>query len=79
MDGEGNIYVTGTFEGALEIGAHMLVSAGSNDIFLAKLTPEGEPLWARSFGNVESQYFSRIAVHASGEVVLLARLAGTIA
>ena len=53
-DGDGNLYVTGTFEGTLPLGPSVLLSAGKRDIFVAKLAPDrGSVLWASAFGSVE--------------------------
>jgi hypothetical protein len=45
QDAAGNVYVTGTFSGAINLGGGSLVSAGASDIFLAKYSPTGAYLW----------------------------------
>ncbi len=53
-DGSGNIFVTGTFSGALVLGAHVSPSRDSA-IFVAKLDSGLSPVWAASSAEV-SQY-----------------------
>lgn len=50
VDGQGAVYVAGTFRNTLVLGADTLVSHGGQDIFLAKFSPNGTPIWARSGG-----------------------------
>lgn len=52
-DSAGNIYLTGRFESPdLTLGSFTLTNAGSgeSDVFLVKLSPQGQVLWAYSFG-----------------------------
>jgi len=46
VDGQGNAYVTGHFEGTASFGPHTLHAAGASDMFLAKVSPDGQFLWA---------------------------------
>ena len=45
-DSSGNSYVTGQFNGASIFGTHLLTSMGSQDIFVVKINPSGNVLWA---------------------------------
>jgi hypothetical protein len=36
-EGSGNVYVTGSFENTVAVGGIVLTSAGSHDVFVAKL------------------------------------------
>jgi hypothetical protein len=49
-DSNNNIFVVGYFEDTIYFGIHELASKGSYDIFLAKIAPAGQILWAKSFG-----------------------------
>lgn len=53
-DSERNIIITGSFRDTVDMdpgsGTNKLDSDGSNDIFLAKLDPDGELLWAYGIG-----------------------------
>jgi hypothetical protein len=54
-DAAGNIYATGTFEGTVDFdpgpGTYTLTSAGFHSIFIYKLDPSGNLLWAKGCGN----------------------------
>ena len=47
---EGDILVAGAFAHALYIGDDVLRGAGADNIFVVKLSPDGERRWARAFG-----------------------------
>jgi len=51
-DNAGNCYVTGYFNGTITMGSYTLVSSGANDIFIAKLDPNGNYIWAIRDGGV---------------------------
>jgi hypothetical protein len=70
VDGMGNIYLTGGFAGALDLGAMTLIAAGSYDIFLVKLGPTGNLIWAKQFGNPQSQDPGPLVVDSAGNVIL---------
>ncbi|KYF59658.1 hypothetical protein BE08_26555 [Sorangium cellulosum] len=95
MDGSGNIALTGTFWGDLDLGAVRLQSRGGpvhisqgddpgpfpapgGDIFVMKLAPEGDLLWARSFGDDKSQAATSIAMTEGGELALTGNMAGRL-
>jgi len=48
LDALGNVYITGSFDDTISFGATTLrATASSSDVFLAKLDPSGNPLWAK--------------------------------
>lgn len=58
LDDAGNIYSTGRFQATADfdpgVGIENLVSAGANDIYVLKLDPSGNYVWAKSMGGVGS-------------------------
>src|SRR3989442_13214030 len=50
VDGNGNVLVTGQFSGTIDFGTGPVRSAGATDIFLAKFSAAGAPLWPKGFG-----------------------------
>ncbi|GAB4556668.1 MAG: hypothetical protein Tsb0020_00110 [Haliangiales bacterium] len=70
VDSDDNIYLYGTFEDQVGFGAVNLRSAGGQDVFLAKLSPEGDPLWARSFGGLEVEDSFQLSVAPDGTVFI---------
>ena len=50
LDSEGNVIFTASMLGSWMGGEQIFESAGSYDIFVGKISSEGEELWLRSFG-----------------------------
>lgn len=70
-DGNGNVYVVGSFTGSIAFGDHLLTSAGGNDMFVAKWNAGSSTWqWAVSGGGTEQDYGHGIAV--SGTSVFVA-------
>jgi hypothetical protein len=82
VDGAGSIYVAGSFQGTIDFGAPTapLASAGSNDVFLAKLDTAGAPLWAKRFGDANLQGLAGkgVVVDAAGNAVIAGAFQGSI-
>jgi hypothetical protein len=78
VDGSGNVYVTGRFEGAVDFGTGSLQSAGAGDVFVASFTPSGTPRWSKRFGSTGDDYASSIAVDGAGKVYLTGSFQGTV-
>ena len=71
VDGSGNVYVTGWSDSpTLAFGATTLTPAGSQDVFVAKLSPTGAWLWATGAGGSSSDFGGGVAVDGSGSVVV---------
>lgn len=63
----GNSYICGSFNGGtLTIGSSTMISAGYNDMFVAKLDSNGTPLWASSAGGSQPETAVSIAVDSAG-------------
>ena len=66
LDGSGNAWVTGIFCLAASFGSHSLAVSGyDSDIFVAKLDPSGNWLWAVRAGGTKPDVGYRIAVDGS--------------
>jgi hypothetical protein len=71
VDASGNAFLTGNFEGAVDFGGGTLTSAGTYDIFVAKLgSVDGADLWSKRFGDGDYQVANAVAVDASGNVIV---------
>jgi hypothetical protein len=81
VDASGFTYTTGRFQGTVDFdpgtGTSNLTSNGSNDIFVQKLNPLGNLLWAKSFGGTGSD-FGYSAIDASGNVYTTGYFSGTV-
>jgi hypothetical protein len=53
IDGNGNCYVTGDFEGSAIFGSYSLTSNGAEDIFVAKMDENGNWIWAIRAGGLD--------------------------
>ena len=70
VDGSGNVVVTGYFTGTVDFGTGALTSAGAKDVFVAKYSPTGAPLWAIVHGGPYDDRATAVAVDGSGNVVI---------
>ncbi|MBX3054382.1 MAG: SBBP repeat-containing protein [Caldilineaceae bacterium] len=81
IDGEGNSYVTGYFQGTADFdpgpGTFTLTSYGGRDIFVVKLTPTGDFIWALQMGGTQLDVGESIALDTSGNVYITGYFQGT--
>lgn len=78
IDGMGNIYVTGAFQGVVDFGNGPLTSAGSTDIFLLKLDAAGATLWSKRYGDASSQTSMALAIDPVGNLLIGGSFYGTL-
>lgn len=73
-DVNGNVYVTGEFQETADLdpgtGNFAVTSTGGLDIFVVKLTPEGNFTWAKTFSGPEYEESTGIGTDAAGNVYL---------
>jgi hypothetical protein len=81
VDALGNVYTTGYFSAIVDfdpgVGTFTLATIGSNDIFVSKLDPAGNFLWAKQLGGTSGDYGNAIALDASGNVYTTGYFQGT--
>jgi hypothetical protein len=79
VDGSGQIVLAGDFAGILDFGVVSLNAYGTRDVFVAKLAPDGTPIWAKQFGGpgATAQGIG-VMVTAAGEPVVIGDFAGEI-
>jgi hypothetical protein len=70
VDASGNIFVVGTFAGAIALNGVTISSKGSTDAFVLKLDPSGKLLWGKQFGDVGTQEGQAVTVDSTGSVVV---------
>ncbi|MFO0357571.1 MAG: SBBP repeat-containing protein [Sphingobacteriaceae bacterium] len=71
VDASGNVYITGWYTSTtVAMGTSTLTntSAGSSDIFLAKLSSAGNVLWAKNIGGTSADRCNGITLDASGNI-----------
>lgn len=81
VDGSGNVYVTGYYQGTVDFnpgaGVANLVSAGSDDIFFAKYDASGNYVYAKSIGGTGTDNGNSIKVDGNGSVYITGYYQGT--
>jgi hypothetical protein len=73
VDGAGNIWVSGGFYGTVSFGSHTLTTSEGDyvlDIFVAKLDPSGNWLWAVQAGGSGIDMCFGFALDGSGDALL---------
>ncbi len=73
LDKYNNVYVTGRFEGGQTdfdpgAGTYNLAPAGSNDVYITKLTSTGNFVWAKQFGGIGYDVVGGMTVDAAGNI-----------
>jgi len=71
VDKYGNVYVTGALQVDAEFGNTNLTASGTegySDIFIAKLDPDGNWIWAKSVGGKYTEYANDIDVDENGQI-----------
>ncbi|MEW6157005.1 MAG: immunoglobulin domain-containing protein, partial [Verrucomicrobiota bacterium] len=77
----GDVFVAGGFSSSINLGSESFLEAvadGSARIYLARLSAQGDWLWARSFGESGGIVINHIAVNAGGYVHLTGNLSGQV-
>ncbi len=66
VDNSGNSYMTGHFYYTAAFGNTTLTSSGEVDIFICKLDPDGNFIWAKQAGGADYDWGRAVAVDSSG-------------
>lgn len=82
VDSGDNILLAGFFvdiaAGSIDFGGGPLPSAGSSDAFVAKLDPDGDHVWSRSYGDPDSQDAAGVAVDPADNVIATGAFFGEV-
>jgi len=78
VDANDNVIVAGRFEQSLELAGD-LSSAGGTDIYLAKLSPAGVPVWSERLGGTGDAGVHDLVVHPqTGDIVMVGHMSKTV-
>ncbi len=80
-DAQGNIVVVGQFVGSVNFGGGAFTSVGPNfdDAFILKLGPQGNHIWSKKFGDINSQVPHGVAVGPTGDIAMVGDFQTTMA
>lgn len=81
-DDDGNIYVSGRFEGTVDfdpgVNTYNIDAIGSADIFTVKLDSLGEFEWAKTAGGTTYDFSTALTVDGNSDVYTVGRFEGTV-
>ena len=77
IDINGDIYVSGHFEGDITIGEKNLISSDGFDVFLAKFDSNGKIIWATKGGGSGNDYSQNLIVSNSMKIYVIGQYRGT--
>ncbi|MEY2409442.1 MAG: large repetitive protein, partial [Verrucomicrobiota bacterium] len=69
-DAAGNSVVLGAFTGSASLGGTTLASAGGPDVFIAKFSASGTPLWTRRFGGPGIEQGTGLSLDPAGNALV---------
>ncbi|MES2799783.1 MAG: T9SS type A sorting domain-containing protein [Bacteroidota bacterium] len=80
-DDQGNVYSVGNFSSVADFdpgtGVSNLTSFGNSDVFVTKLDPTGNLLWARQLGGIGNDNAHFISIDPNGDLIILGTFEGT--
>ncbi|WP_353720159.1 T9SS type A sorting domain-containing protein [Dyadobacter sp. 676] len=65
-----DVYISGVYEGSIAMGGTTLTSRGSDDVYIARMTPAGDFVWAKSVGGAGGEFTFRMTADLSGEIIV---------
>ena len=78
VDGDDNPIIMGRAFGKIDFGGGELDAEGTDDIFVAKLDPDGNHIWSRIFGGIDPDRAERIATDSENDVILTGTFTGDV-
>jgi hypothetical protein len=77
---DGSMVVAGLFVGEIDFGLGNTLQGppGRRSMFVLKLDPEGQPVWARGFGDLLAIPIPYVAIGGDGSIFLTGGLRGTV-
>ncbi|MBW2735931.1 MAG: hypothetical protein JRH20_26400, partial [Deltaproteobacteria bacterium] len=78
VDGDGNVILTGHFEGKANLGGGNVTSKGDYDVFITSFSAAGDHRWYKTFGGTGPDHGEVVRVDASGNITVLGEFSETI-
>jgi hypothetical protein len=79
-DQNGSVFITGEFEGDLNLGGATLSTSGRDDfdVFVAKYAADGTYLWSTQFGDIRPDGGNAVTVDPWGDIIVTGHFQGTV-
>lgn len=74
---DGQPVITGSFQQSASFGGSTFTSAGSDDVFVAKLTSAGAGVWSQRYGGAGSDQPAGLGIDGTGAIVIAVRYTGS--
>jgi len=78
FDGQGNVVASGSFKGVADLGGTTKTSAGDYDVFVHKLTGDGQTIWLETAGDELSQGGGAVVDPTNDDVLVVGTLVGPL-
>ncbi|WP_437768531.1 SBBP repeat-containing protein [Sorangium sp. So ce281] len=78
VDGAGDVVVAGGFRGDTTLADGSVTSAGDDDVFVAKLDPEGDYRWSHRFGGAGADRATGVAIDRDRQVYVTGAFTGRV-
>lgn len=75
---DGSVLLIGQFAGSIDFGQGPLLSAGAEDVVVARFDAQGNPIFSLRFGDSAPQLAHAIASKSDGGAVIAGELAGAV-
>jgi hypothetical protein len=80
-DANGNVYTSGSFGSSLDFNpgaaTEFMSATGVDDIYLLKLTNDGNFIWSKKIGGISNEYALSMAIDLNGSAILGGHFAST--
>ena len=80
-DASGNVYTSGSFGSSLDFNpgaaTEFMSATGVNDIYLLKLTNDGNFIWSKKIGGISNEYALSMTIDLNGSAILGGYFAST--
>ncbi len=78
FDSHGNCFVSGCFDTDVQLGSFAYTSNGESDMFLAKLDPDGNFLWAKRAGSTGDDESYGLNIDSNNNALMSGLFSGTV-
>lgn len=82
QDAQGNVYITGFFTGQADLdpsnNSLLVPAAGSQDVWIMKLDPNGNLIWVKTLGGIAADQANEIVLDHFGHVLVAGSFRSTV-